>query len=386
MTSSRVGSQYGYSLSWVILIAIVFMLTYTMLGARLGVVAQKSAGKLITERAGRWLAILIGLSIFFISAAFQFGNNLGVHSAFKVYLSDSRIPVILVVGFNALSIAFLFLFKNLYKALERLMMLFVGLMLVAFFVNLIAAKPNLGEWLSGFVGVGLKNVSLENLDIAVIGWIGTTFVIGAAYYQSYLVQQKGWTEKDLSNGLLDSRVGTAIMGIITLMIVSTAGAVLRGQKLEGIEQVAGQLSPLFGGAGQAIFCLGVFSAAYSSFLINSMVGGFILSDGLGLGSRPNEYWPKILTTAVLLIGMVVALIVINTGAKPVAAIVSAQAVTVIAAPLMAGALWWLSNREDIMGAHRPGLILNILAGLGFALLLVMAYYTVTTKVIPALTE
>ena len=58
--------------------------------------------------------------------------------------------------------------------------------------------------------------------------------------------------------------------------------------------------------------------------------------------------------------------------SPVPAIVVAQAVTVLAAPLMAGTLWWLTSREDVMGEHRNGLGLNIAAGIAFLLLLGMA--------------
>ena len=92
--------------------------------------------------------------------------------------------------------------------------------------------------------------------------------------------------------------------------MSTAAAVLYGHELTGVADVAKQLVPLFGEKGQALFCVGLFSAAYSSFLVNSMIGGFILSDGLGLGSKPTDMAPKVLTTAVLLTGMAVALFVV----------------------------------------------------------------------------
>jgi manganese transport protein len=170
------------------------------------------------------------------------------------------------------------------------------------------------------------------------------------------------------------------------MLMSTAAAVLRGRKLEDVGQVAQALGPLFGDYGQALFCIGLFCAAYSSFLVNSMVGGFILSDGLNLGSAPRDLWPRIFSAAVLLTGMGVALYVIRTGARPVVAIVLAQAATVLAAPLLAGVLWWLTSRRDVMGEDRIGLGLNLLAGAGFLLLLVIAGSTAVGKVLPAVQE
>ncbi|MDP7009770.1 MAG: Nramp family divalent metal transporter [Verrucomicrobiota bacterium] len=373
LTSSKVGASQGYGMSWVVIASVVFMMTFTMMASRLGVVAKESPGKILTDSAGRWLAVLIGLSVFFIASAFQFGNNLGVHTAFNAYIEFDYIVII----FNAAAIAFLFLFKNLYKALEKLMMGFVGLMLLAFAANLIFAQPNLVEWAKGFVPGGQTKV-----DITVLGLVGTTFVIAAAYFQIYLVRQKGIEREDLPASLVDSRVGACLMALITLMIMGTAAAVLRGQELAGAGEVAKQLEPLFGSWGKGLFCLGLFSAAYSSFLINSMIGGFVLSDGLGLGSDPDEKWTRYMTTVVLLTGMGVALYVINTGTKPVAAIVMAQAVTVIAGPLMAGVLLWLCNRKDLMGEDRNSPLMNALGGVGFVLLLSMAWYTASAKVWP----
>jgi len=373
LTSSKVGASQGYGMSWVVIAAVVFMMTFAMMASRLGVVAKESPGRMLTDSAGRWLAVLIGLSVFFIASAFQFGNNLGVHTAFNAYIEFDYIVII----FNAAAIAFLFLFKNLYKALEKLMMGFVGLMLLAFAANLIFAQPNLIEWAKGFVPGGQTKV-----DITVLGLVGTTFVIAAAYFQIYLVRQKGIERGELPSSLVDSRVGACLMALITLMIMGTAASVLRGKELADAGEVATQLEPLFGSWGKGLFCLGLFSAAYSSFLINSMIGGFVLSDGLGLGSDPDEKWTRYMTTVVLLTGMGVALYVINTGTKPVAAIVMAQAVTVIAAPLMAGVLLWLCNRKDLMGEDRNSPLMNALGGVGFVLLLAMAWYTASAKVWP----
>lgn len=378
LTSSQVGAKNGYANVWVVVAAVLFMQTYIALAAKLGVVAQRSTGELVDQYAGRWLSVLIGVSVFFISAAFQFGNNLGVHSALETYADFDY----WVIGINAVTIAFVFGFRNLYRVVERLMACFVGLMLVSFAINLWFAKPDTGEFLAGLVPLRGQT----EIGLPLLGLVGTTFVITAAYYQSYLVRFKGWGESQLRTGLIDARVGAAIMALITLMIMSTAAAVLRGQELGNVSDVANQLQPLFGEKGRAIFCLGLFSAAFSSFLVNSMIGGFILSDALKLGSTTEETGPRVLTAAAMLVGMFVALYVIKTGVKPVPAIVAAQAVTVVAAPLLAATLLWLTNLESVMGSHRNGVITNLGAGLGLALLTLMAWYTAAYKVWPAIQD
>ncbi|HAB13380.1 MAG TPA: hypothetical protein DCE47_16990 [Planctomycetaceae bacterium] len=388
-TSSQVGATHGFALMWVVLVAVVFMMTFMQMGARLGSVSSQSPLEILSEKIGRPLAVLIGIGTFFISASFQFGNNLGVDAAVKelsrdLLSPDSResiLPLLdySIVAFNALAIAFLLAFKNLYRALERLMMCFVGLMLISFALNLSFALANQAPPPAAELA---EAATTPLLDFSLLGLVGTTFVITAAFYQTYLVQQKGWTRKDVANGLLDARVGSVLMALITLMIMCTAAAVLRGQPLKNYTEVASQLAPLFGTWGRPLFCTGLFAAAYSSFLVNSMIGGFILADGLGLGSRPDQPATRGLTVTVLLIGMGVALFVIKLDFDPVPAVVAAQAVTVLAAPLTAWALIWLTNQKDIMGEDTNKPFSNLLAWTGFALLLAMATYTAVAKVFP----
>ena len=81
---------------------------------------------------------------------------------------DKSITMYLVIAFNALSICFLFAFKDFYKALEKVMMVFVGLMLLCFAVNLIFAKPAIGQLAKGFLPLEAE------LDFNTLGLIGTT--------------------------------------------------------------------------------------------------------------------------------------------------------------------------------------------------------------------
>jgi Mn2+/Fe2+ NRAMP family transporter len=389
-TSSQVGAKYGYSMLWVVVFAVVMMLTFMTMSARIGAVAGASNGSLIAKHLGRWLAAFLSSCVFFMAAAFQFGNNLGIYAAMAEFESSiAKVPGLtlthLVILFNVLAISFLFVFENLYKALERLMAVFVGVMLISFAINLAFARPDILELLKGLVppihvlwGGGMGDAPI---DLSLLGLVGTTLVISGAYYQAYLVRQKGWTERELQSGLIDARVGAILMMLITLMLVSTAAGALRGVEIKETRDIAAGLT-IFGTMGRVVFSIGLFSAAYSSFLVNSMVGGFVLSDGLGLGSDPRQWIPRLATTAVLLVGMIVALITISSGAKPMPAIVFGQAVTVIASPLVAGVLLYLCNRREVMGKHCNGWLLNALGAVGLITLLAMATYTATSKVWP----
>ncbi|MDA9840475.1 Nramp family divalent metal transporter [Rubripirellula sp.] len=381
VTSSTVGAKSGYSMLWIVVFAVAFQFTFMTLASRLGSVESKSIGDMIRDRKKGWLAIAVGIAVFFISAAFQSGNNMGVAAVFEALLlseddpSQKRLLIsCLVVLFNAGAIIFLFAFRNLYQVVERMMMFLVALMLLSFSVNLWTLAPQPAAMVKGFIP------RLDLLDINTLGLVGTTFVITAAYYQAYLVRQKGWTMNDVASRSIDVRIGASIMAIITIMLMSTAAAGLYSEtgsivSLSNPIEIARALEPTFGETGKLIFCLGLFSAAYSSFLVNSMIGGFVLSDGLNLGCSHEDRWPKTLTSLALLTGMAVAIAAIYFDFDRTPTIIAANAVTVVGAPLVAIVLVWLSSKKELLGKHAAGNVLKWFSYLGVALLFAMASKT-----------
>ena len=385
MTSSKVGANDGYAMLWIVVVSVFFMLIYMSLGAKLGAVAEAAPCDLIRKKAGNWLSMAVGIGVFFISAAFQSGNNIGVAAAFEAFVESKQIVAGLLIGFNVLAVLFLFVFRDMYKMLERLMMAFVALMLISFAINLLVLKPDLVAMAKGFIPSRGKSGD----TLALLGLIGTTFVITAAFYQAYLVRQKGWKASDLKSGLVDARVGSVIMALITIMLMSTAAAGLyTGQevKLANPVAVAEALETTFGTSAKIIFCLGLFSAAYSSFLVNSMIGGFMAADGLGLGSKPNDLGPRLLTTVALATGMVVGLAVLLLDFDRTPTIIFAQALTVVAAPLVAGVLLWLTSSRDVMGKHANSWLMIVIAFIGLVMLIAMAGKTAIYDLPPKVQE
>jgi Mn2+/Fe2+ NRAMP family transporter len=191
-------------------------------------------------------------------------------------------------------------------------------------------------------------------------------------YQGNLVREKGWTIKDYNRGVGDSIAGVCMLTGVSAIILITAGTVLRGRPANDIGVLATQLRPLLGRGAHILFCIGLFAVAMNPFVINAMIGGSILADGIGKPAKLSDIWSRLFTVLVLLIGMVVAMVVINTPIKKVDAIIFGQALTVMGNPLMALTILWLANRKDIMGDRRNTIVLNIFGGLGLAVVVFMA--------------
>jgi Mn2+/Fe2+ NRAMP family transporter len=321
---------------------------------------------------------------------------------------SAAFPVLLIVNLNLLIIAALFGFRGLYGPVERSMKFLVGLMILGFAVNLFLAKPNLQQMITGLVPKipdkvevtlvpAWKEAVVENGAVIERGRVvdpfgpltalfATTFSVAGAFYQSYLVRQKGWTRNNLGQGLIDSAVGISVLGLITLMIMVTAASVLHGNQnvgeLKSLADVARQLEPTFGRFATVLFCMGIFAGALSSFLVNAMIGGSLLADGFGLGGYIDQRWPKLFTVLALAVGLNVAVWVHLGGGSPVRLIIFAQAMTVLGVPLLAGGMLWLATRSDLSGERAIPVWMKLVACIGLAISLFLALRTAFKLLLP----
>lgn len=266
-TNSKIGAYYGYELIWVLAAAIISMVIFTVMAARFGVVSEVPILQVVANKYGRWLAVWVGISAYFMSAGFNFGNNLGLATAMQSItgISENVWPPLFCVT----AAIIIFTSSDLYKVLERMMMVLVAVMIGAFAANLFFTKPDGIGVLSGFIP-RLPEGSITT----VAGLSGTTFCINAALYQAYLVQDKGWKVENYKKCITDSVAGVVVLGFISLMIMVTAASSLhpRGILVSTAGDMAFQLEALFGMAAKFIFCIGLLAASFSSLVISSFLG------------------------------------------------------------------------------------------------------------------
>lgn len=258
------------------------------------------------------------------------------------------------VVFTVVALYFLWSSDNVYKILEKIMMLLVLIMIITFFANLFMIHPNVRRVLSGVLPKGIPNIGL----ITAIS--GTTFSIAAAAFQAYSVKGKNWDKKEINDAIFDALVGIAILVTISVVIMVTSGTVSfpRGIKVKSAMDMAVQLQPLLGASAKWLFILGLWAASFSSFIGNAMVGGTLLADGLGIGDSMNSKWAKIMASVIMALGTLFASLL---KANPVQMLVMAQAVTIFGAPLMTIVMVLLANDEKIVGKYKNNWLTNTIS-------------------------
>ncbi|QGP92039.1 Divalent metal cation transporter MntH [Neomoorella glycerini] len=356
-TSTKAGSLLGYSILWAVLLASVMMVFYTRMGAAIGVATgQSSLMQIVTQKYGRWLAVLLGLSGFLICAGFQTGNNLGVGLAMSSMFGGT--VALWAVIFTIVALALMWSSSSIYQVLEKLMMALVAVMIISFVGNLLMIRPDSAGIIKGFIPGKPGNFGL------VVAISATTFSVAAAAFQAYLVKGKGWGKDDYRKAMQDATAGIIVLGAITMVIMITSAAVLlpKGIKVNTAVEMALQLEPLLGPLAKWLFLIGLWAAAFSSFIVNAMIGGTMLADGLGIGSTMDGKWPKLLASLVMILGTAVASIYKT---NPIQLLIMAQATTILGVPLLAGVMILLANDKQLMGELRNNLVSNIIAVVAF---------------------
>ncbi|PHN06614.1 Nramp family divalent metal transporter [Flavilitoribacter nigricans] len=370
--TTKLGAGFGNQHLWVILLAAIFMIAYTRLTTRIGLASEVSLLETIRQRYGRWAAILIGLFIFIITASFQTGNSVGAGVAFSELTGTPLAPWVLL--FCGIAIGLLF-FRSFYKILERIMIAMVLLMLLSFFITLLLSRPDPLQVLSGLIPSLPAGSTL--LSIALFA---SSFSLAAAFYQAYLVSEKGWQREDLKTAVGESREGIIILALLSSMILICAAAVLhrQGLSVNTASDLGLALEPLFGKSATYAFMTGFFAASFSSLIGNATIGGAMLADAFSQGKDLRSGTVRGFIVSVIVIGGGIA---IYFGGFPLQLIIFAQAFTIIFAPIAAVFILLIANNRSIMGNLINDTAGNILPLIALVVTLFLAVYHILTSIL-----
>jgi Mn2+/Fe2+ NRAMP family transporter len=208
--------------------------------------------------------------------------------------------------------------------------------------------------------------------LLIVALVGTNFSINAAFYTSYGTKERGRTAGEYRDvTIVDTVPGIIAPGVMTALVIVVAAAVLgrTGESAATMADLAGVFAPLAGPVGSTIFALGFFGAAFSSMIANATAGGTMLSDGLGRGPSSSSTAARTISAVILAFGVAVALIF---QAAPVQLIVTAQALTVFVAPVLATLILVMANRRGLMGEMRNRWWQNLFGVIGLLSVLALS--------------
>ncbi|MDN3494909.1 Nramp family divalent metal transporter [Planococcus sp. APC 4015] len=363
-TAVQAGGAFQYSLIWVIVVSTILMIFLTDMCVRLGIKSPVSLISSIKDHLGAPVGLIAGIGIFLITLCFSVGNAVGSGLGLSMLFGG---PPVMWTVICTVAVATLLLLRNVYRAIEKLLVGIVALMAIAFIASAFIANP---DWIQA--ASGLIPSAPDGSWLLIVALVGTNFSINAAFYTSYGTKERGRTEADYRDvTMVDTIPGIIAPGIMTALVIVVAAAVLgqTGEAAGTIVALAGIFEPLAGPIGSTVFALGFFGAAFSSMIANATAGGTMLSDGLGRGASSGSLTAKVVSASILAFGVVITLIF---QASPVQLIVIAQALTVFIAPVLAALIIIMANRRSLMGDMRNKWWQNLLGIVGLVAVLALS--------------
>src|SRR3990170_2003902 len=296
------GSQFGYTLIWVLLMSNLMALLLQSLSARLGLASARDLAQASKETypspVNFFLWILAEIAI----AATDLAEVLGMAIGLKLLFG---LPMIIGVCITVLD-TFLFLILQSYgmRKMEVFILGMISIIGMAFCAEIFFSKPSLSEIATGFVP-RIPNTSA--LYIA-IGIIGATVMPHNLYLHSALVQTRKirQNEESIRSGLrynlVDTTIALNIAFLVNSSILILAAAAFHRHgfyTVAGIEDAHHLLEDVLGTAfAPVLFAIALIASGQSSTVTGTLAGQIVMEGYLNLRIRP---WLRRLITRLLAI-------------------------------------------------------------------------------------
>jgi manganese transport protein len=297
------GSKFGYSLIWVLVMSNLMALLLQSFSARLGIVSGKDLAQASRENYPRFVNLfLYGLAEIAIAAcdlAEVIGMAIGLHLLFP------GVSILMGVCITVCdSFILLFLLNKGVRKLEAFIICLVALIGASFFIELIIAKPNLGE-----IAGGLKPfIANDDALYIAIGIIGATVMPHNLYLHSSLVQTRKFerTPHDIKKAIkyntIDSAVALnlALFVNAAILILSATTFFKQGKTdVAEIQDAHELLAPMLGSTlAPILFAVALIAAGQSSTITGTLAGQVVMEGYLNLRLQP---WIRRLLTRLIAI-------------------------------------------------------------------------------------
>jgi Mn2+/Fe2+ NRAMP family transporter len=253
--------------------------------------------------------------------------------------------------------ALLLVMTGRYTLLEKVMKLFMVLMLVVVLVCAVWVAPDLPDIARGLFAPSIPRGSAVFV-MGVIGGVGGSVTL---LCYGYWIRERHWnSSEDLRRSRLDLGVAYLLTGIFGIAIMIIAAGV-RPEVISGPTMVLGladRLAEVVGPAGKWCFLVGFWSAVFSSmlgvwqgvpYLFADFIGQFTAQAGtsVSVDTRSTAYRGYLLYLALPPMVLLLA-------GKPVWLVIAYAVAGAFFMPLLAALLVYMNNRRDWLGGLKNG--------------------------------
>ncbi len=366
-TNMAAGSQFGYTLLWVITLSTLMLIFLQHVAARLGIVTGHSLAVNVRAHFSRPLVWLFGLSMVPALVATSLAEILGGALGFQILF---HIPLWAGAPLT-LALVVLAILGQRYDRLERLIVVFLAFIAAAYIIELFIVKPDMAAAAPDWIVPSLSGASI----LVAMGMLGAIVMPHNIYLHSNTIQSREWDfgggnqHKLMRYELVDTTLSMGMGWLVNSAMILVAAAVFyaNGVTVSSIQQASRTLHPLAGPAAQLIFGLALLVAGLSSSITSSLATANVVTGYLG---KPEDPHSRIYRFGLVLMALP-AVVLIIIGLNAYRALILSQVVLSIQLPLTIIPLLVLARRRTVMGDMRMGTLALVTGWLVAALIIAL---------------
>jgi manganese transport protein len=362
-TNLEGGARFGYQLLWVLLWSNAMAILVQYLAAKLGIATGKTLPENCREEFSRSTTLLLWVAAEIGAMATDLAEFLGAALGFYLLFGIPMFPAAILTGVVVMGIL---LIEHLgFRWLERVIMLFVALIGIAYALEMFVSKP---AWRPIAFHTLVPEIHSSSIYLAV-SMLGATVMPHVIYLHSALVLPRRTPEDRDGHHhrkmeLFDVLLAMNGAWLINSAMVVMAAAVFfgRGMEVYSIQAAYQSLSPLLGKLASTAFGVALLCSGLSSASVGTMAGQVILQGFLQV--RMSIFLRRLLT-------MIPAIAVIAYGFDALKTLILSQAVLSFCLPFALVPLLILTRRKGLMGVHANRPITNGMAYVATGVILAM---------------
>ncbi|MHB8880167.1 MAG: Nramp family divalent metal transporter [Thermodesulfovibrionales bacterium] len=340
------GSQYGYSLLWMVTVSTLMLIILQHNAAHLGIATglclSEASTKFMPRPVSRFFLTTAVLASVSTALAEILGAAIGLQMLTGLPLAAGGILTTLVVLFM--------LFSNSYKRLERWIIGFVSLIGLAFLFELSLVKLDWHASLVGWIAPAFPSGAMP----IIMSVLGAVVMPHNIFLHSEIIQSRQWNlegdeviKKQLRYEFADTLFAMTAGWAINSAMILVAAAVFHanGIAVTELSQAQETLRPLLGNLAATVFALALIFAGVSSSVTAGMAGGSIFA---GIFMEP-FHLEDIHSRVGVLVTLVGGLLLIFLLKDPFQGLIWSQIALSIQLPLTIFGLISLTSSGTVMG-------------------------------------
>lgn len=399
ITNASAGDEHGYALIWALGFTLILRYVWVNTSAKYVLVTGESLMQGYA-RLGNWFIWLMLFALIILRHVYNLYQILmmGSGADILVPLTVLSIPAEWSMPIWALlftGIGFVMMFWGGYSVIETFCKILVGVMGGALVIAALLSNPDpVGIAQGMFIPSLPQSEGLYSSMLILMALIGTEAGSMTNLTYAYFIYEKGWTNvRYIKRQRFDLGFGVIALFIMgTLLQIAAAGTVggERGS-LETANDMVRIFTGTLGDFGRIVFGLGLWGAAFSTFIGGTVGYALIITDLCRnfitkFQLSPDQKFKNIKNDPIyrwsIIIWTFSPIYIVFTGVRPVWLILIFSSVMVVMIPVLAVALMVITNKTELMGKYKNGWFTNTV----LIVLISIALYMTTVEALPRLFE